>query len=333
MTEVLPGINQFKIPIPNNPLEYTNIYLIEGDSEHLLIDAGVGTEEALKSFKEQMAEAGFKLEDISQIVITHNHYDHFGLAYKLKQLSNASILLHEKDKNPFNPDGLTPEEITQRIENWNHINGLTAYETSPSQVGPPAGIRRDDPISPDITLDGGETITVGEFSFRVFWTPGHSPGHICLYESQKHILLSGDHILPIITPSIQIFPMSSVNYNPLGDFLKSLKHIKQLDIKVVLPAHQHIFHNSKERIVEIIQHHEIRNSEIITTLETGPKTAYQVSRNITWVPERGGIEFHDLSQWDRRMALAETLAHLEAIRFEGRVEKLNKDSVTFYRLA
>jgi glyoxylase-like metal-dependent hydrolase (beta-lactamase superfamily II) len=332
MPEIMPDIYQFKIPIPNNPLEYTNIYLIKGDKEHLLIDAGVGTEEALQSLKKQMRETGLELEDISQIIITHNHYDHFGLADTVKGLSNARILLHEKDKDPFNPDGLTPEEITERIENWNHTNGLTAYETTPSQTGPPAGVRRANPILPDVTLYGGEIITCGEFNFQIIWTPGHSPGHVCLYEPNYNVLISGDHILPIITPSIQIFPMSSANYNPLGDFIDSLKRIKQLEIKIVLPAHQHVFTNFQERIDEIIRHHETRNSEILSTLNSGEKTAYQVSQRITWIPEQGGIEFHDLSLWNRRMALAETLAHLEAIMVEGKVERIYRDSVAYYHL-
>ncbi|NIN35358.1 MAG: MBL fold metallo-hydrolase, partial [Gammaproteobacteria bacterium] len=80
---------------------------------------------------------------------------------------------------------------------------------------------------PDITLRDREIISVDPFRLQVIWTPGHSPGHICLYEQTHKILFAGDHILPIITPNISLQPQS--HSNPLGDFLNSLKKVKQLD--------------------------------------------------------------------------------------------------------
>ena len=330
MTEILPGINQLKIPIPDNPLEYTNSYLIQGDNEYLIIDPGMNTDESFDALKSGLAEIGIDIESITQIMATHSHGDHYGLANTLKQLSQATIFLHEKDINPFNIEQLGMDELRRRIGQWLYSNGLTADELSQFQIGPPSGTRRPAPASPDVILHGGEIINCGGFNFQVIWTPGHSPGHICLYEPTHKILFSGDHILPIITPSIQLFPESMAN--PLGDFLNSLDRVNQLDVNLVLPAHEHIFTNLQTRVEEIIQHHEQRNSEILATIKTGPKTAYQISTRITWIPERGGVGFHDLTQWDRRMALAETLAHLEAIRVNGKVEKFYKDSIIYYQL-
>jgi len=330
MTEILPDVHQLKIPITDNPLKYTNSYLVKGDNEYLIIDPGMNTDESFDALKSGLATIGIGIESITRILATHSHGDHYGLADTLKQLSQARILLHEKDINPFNLEELGMDELRRRIGEWLYSNGLTADELPQLQIGPPSGMRRPASTSPDIILHGGEIINCGVFNFQVIWTPGHSPGHVCLYEPIHKILFSGDHILPIITPSIQLFPESMAN--PLGDFLNSLDRVKQLDVNLVLPAHEHIFTNLQTRVEEIIQHHEQRNSEILSTIKTGPKTAYQISTGITWIPERGGIGFHDLTQWDRRMALAETLAHLETIRANGKVEKFYKDSIIYYQL-
>jgi glyoxylase-like metal-dependent hydrolase (beta-lactamase superfamily II) len=164
----------------------------------------------------------------------------------------------------------------------------------------------------------------------VVWTPGHSPGHICLYDAQRQVFFSGDHILPVITPNISLRLPSAGN--PLGDFINSLNKVKTLDVKLVLPAHEHIFSNLPARVKEIIQHHRHRNQEILDTLKTEPRTAYEISAEITWMPEFGGVKFHNLAIWDRRMAVSETLAHLEALRLDGIISQFSRDGIIYYRL-
>ena len=100
MIEVVPGIYQLQLPLPSPDifLGYVNIYLIRGDGEYLLVDTGWNTEEAFNSLKRQLSEIGVDFGDISQIVATHVHPDHYGMAGRLKQLSQAEIALHYRDK-------------------------------------------------------------------------------------------------------------------------------------------------------------------------------------------------------------------------------------------
>jgi len=329
MTEVKSGIHQLKLPIPNNPLENTNIYLVQGDTGYLLIDAGWNSEEALQSLKKQLTEIGIDFEDISQIIITHAHADHYGLAGQLKQLSRASISLHHIEEELIIPRYATTDELIHQIEQWFHSNGVPAHELPVSQMATAAMQRFSSPTLPDITLHGGETISAGVFNLQVLWTPGHSPGHICLYEPDHKILFSGDHILPVITPNVSLQPQSK--NNPLGDFLNSLDIVKQLDVNLVLPAHEHLFTDLQTRVDEIIWHHQQRNSEILEALKDEPKTAYQISTKITWMPEFGGVRFQDLAPWDKRMAVSETLAHLEAMSIDGTVDKFTKNSIIYYQ--
>jgi len=329
MTEIRPGIYQLRIPIPNNPLGYTNTYLVQGDDGYFLIDTGVNTEEALQSLAQQLAEVGIDYKDIAQIIVTHAHGDHYGLAGRLRQLSQAKISLHYLDKNLIAPGDVDADETLRQTEHWYHSNGIPANELPTPRL---AFISRQSvaaPTLPDITLRGGETISTGVFNLQVLWTPGHSPGHICLYEPDQKIFFSGDHVLPLITPKISLQPLSDLN--PLADFLDSLNKVKQLDANLVLPAHEQIFTDLRTRVEEIIWHHDLRNLEILEALKTEPQTAYQISTEITWMPALGGVRFRDLAPWDKRMAVAETLAHLEAMRVDARVAKSPRDSVVYYQ--
>ncbi len=329
MKRVLPGICQLQLPIPDNPLEYTNTYLIQGDGEALLIDAGWNGEEALRSLKEQLTEIGIGFEDVSQIVITHAHIDHYGLAGRLRQLSRAKIALHYLEKELINARNMDMAQLLQQMRQWLLTNGVPASELIELQRVPLNRARFAVPVLPDVVLRGSEIISMGIFNFQVVWTPGHSPGHICLYEPTQKILFSGDHILPVITPNVSLQPQS--DSNPLGNFLESLDKVKQLDVNLVLPAHEHIFTGLPARVEEITQHHKQRNWEILETIKTEPKTAYQISDVITWMPELGGVKFRDLASWDKRMAVSEALAHLESMRIDGRVYKFLKDDIIYYR--
>jgi glyoxylase-like metal-dependent hydrolase (beta-lactamase superfamily II) len=327
MTEILPGIYQLQIPIPNNPLGCTNVYLVQGDKEYFLIDAGWSSDEALRSLAFQLAEIGVAFKDISHIIVTHAHFDHYGLADKLRELCGARIALHYLDRDLLTPRYTDMSEYLRQSEKWFHVNGVPTDELPGAAF---MGMRRAMALTPpDIALRGGETITAGSFNLQVAWTPGHSPGHVCLYETRQKILFSGDHILPVITPNISLQPNSSSN--PLGDFIKSLNKVKQFDVSLVLPAHEHLFTNFHERVDEIIQHHEIRNREILEAIDIEPGTAYQISHHITWMPELGGMRFKDLAPMDKRMAVSETLAHLEAMRIDGRVAQNSRQGIIHYQ--
>jgi len=329
MIKIIPGIYQMKIPIPNNPLGYTNTYLVQGGAENLLIDAGWDDKEALQSLSTQLAEIGVNIRDITKIIVTHAHFDHYGLAGKVKQLSMAKIALHYLDKNLLAPVNTNTDELLSRNEHWFYTNGVPAAELPATRFAF-APMKWSSTITPpDIALRDREIISAGPFRLQVVWTPGHSPGHICLYEPAYKILFTGDHILPIITPNISLQPQS--NSNPLGDFLNSLNKVKQLDVSIVLPAHENLFEDLNTRVDEIHLHHELRNIEILEAIGTKPKTAYQISTLITWMPELGGINFQNLGPSDKRMAVSETLAHLMAMRINGKVVQVRENDIIHYQ--
>lgn len=328
MTEVTPGIYQLQLLLPNIYLEHINTYLVRGDNECLLVDTGWDMEEVFDSLKKQLDEIGVSFKDISRIVTTHVHPDHYSLAGRLKQLSNARLAMHLLERDVIELRYVNTDNLRQQIGLWFQINGVPASEL-PQLQGSVGLIKLAEPALPDVILRGGETISISPFNFEVLWTPGHAPGHICLYESAKKVLISGDHLLPTISPHIGLSPYSS--RNPMDDYVNSLKALRQLDVNLILPGHENPFTGLKGRVEELLNHHKERNREILEKITAEAKTGYQIATEIIWMPAMGGVSWQNLPPEYRRIALLETLAYLESLRFSSKVDKLLKNSTIYYR--
>ncbi len=328
MTEVSPYIHWLKLPIPMADYSEThvNAYLVEGGDGFLLVDGGWNTDESFDSLQKQLAEIGVGIKDISQIVVTHIHPDHYGQAGRLRRLSGARIAIHEIESGFIDSRYIHMENLLEQSARIMGVHGMPPEELANIRDASVDMVQHVVPVQPDVTLRGGETITTGRFTFQVIWTPGHSAGHICLYEPEKKVLISGDHVLPKITPNISRHPQSGEN--PLGSYLDSLKDLKKLDVALVLPGHEFPFTEFKPRIDELIQHHEARNREILATLKGEPKTAYEIVQEITW----GVAEsWQEMPPFHQRLALFETLAHLELMTVSGQLKELSKNGIIYYR--
>jgi len=312
--------------MPDSTLAHVNTYLIQGDNGYLLVDTAWNTDEAFDSLQKQLAEIGADIRDISQILVTHVHPDHYGMAGRIKQLSGAELALHDIEKGFIESRYINMDELLEQTAHWLGINGAPPDDTADMRNATLGLKQYIVPTYPDVTLHGGETMATGMFTFQVLWTPGHSSGHVCLYEPERKVLISGDHILPTITPNVSKHPQSIDN--PLGKYLDSLDDLKKLDVELILPGHEKPFTQLRPRIDELIQHHEERILEILATLEGEPKTAYQIARGITW-----GIadSWQKIPLFHRRMAIFETLAHLELMTMNGQIGQISKDSIIYYR--
>lgn len=330
MTEISPGIHWFKLPNISDlaGLAFSNAYVIQGDNGYLLVDSGWKTDESFTALKEGMAEIGADLKDISQILVTHIHPDHYGLAGRIKKISGASLAMHYIEKDYIDSRYVTMEMLLTQMDRFLEANGVPP-DMVPALSHVTLGLERYvDPIYPDITLHDGETVTTGKFTFKTIWTPGHASGHLCLYEPEKKIFISGDHILPTITPNVSVHPQAIEN--PLGRYFNSLNELKRLEVELVLPGHENPFNDFQKRIDDILQHHEHRNQEIITALASGAQTGYQIAQKVTW-----GIEgtWTSLPDFHKRAAILETLAHLDMMAVNGRVDRLPGSNIIRFQKA
>lgn len=318
--EIVRGVHQIKIPMPQGSLEHINVYVVEGEESNLLIDTGWNTPEAFNALRDGLREGGFSFKDISQIVVTHVHPDHYGLAGRITQLSGAKLAMHEAEIPFIDPRYVNLDNLLKELGDYLRHHGVPPRELPSLQK---ASVWVKDlviPTLPEIVLKGGERITTGSAELEILHTPGHSAGHICLYEPHRKFLFSGDHVLPEITPHIGLHPQSAEN--PLGDFINSLKEIEKLEVNFVFPGHGSAFSGLKQKVWEILYHHEQRERAIMKVIQDELKTAYQIANEIPWHPEESNARFRDLPPFEKRLAVLETLAHLQLLITLGKVEKI-----------
>lgn len=319
--EVRPGIHRLQLPLVGGPPGGVNCYLIKGTDGWLLLDTGWNSPETFNALNRQIEESGASIREISQIVVTHIHPDHYGLAGRIRELSGASLTIHRLDSTVIYSRYVETQELLERIAQLLRENGVPENDIPPLQTASLGFLKMVVPAIPDELLSGGERIACGPFELEVLWTPGHSLGHICLYERSHKLLFSGDHVMPLTTSHVGLHAESGAD--PLGDYLGSLETLQGLEVDLVLPAHEDIFSNLSQRIDEILIHHRRRERAIEETLKAGAKTAYEVACEIPWMLDSGpeGTKWITLDALDRRLAVMETLAHLEAMRFKGKVDR------------
>ena len=326
--EVISGIHQIKVSFPKGISGHTNIYVIEGDEDNMLIDSGWDAPESLWALREGLTSDRLKLKDIKTIVITHVHPDHYGLASKVKQLCGAKVAMHKIEADLINSRYKDFGGLLKETEEELRQNGVPQTELSELKDASLWINQFVSPDLPEVILDDGDKISNGSFEIEVLRTPGHSPGHICLYEPRKKLLFSGDHVLYDTTPHVGFNPQSG--NNPLGDYISSLKKLERLEVNFVFPGHGPVFNSLRLRVAEILRHHEQRKRNITKAVSGGLKTAYQIAEEILWIPEQGGVAFHDLATWDRRLAVMETIAHLKLLMVEDKVGEVDMGGVFLY---
>jgi len=278
----------------------------------LLIDTGLNFPEAYQALLRGLSEAGTKPEELTEILLTHFHVDHVGLIPRFKEASkNVKLSIHRVEAELSKHMSRESEENMQSMETFLEVNGAPSSIAIRLQRFHPAFFTPQayqELATTALPLEDGQEISIGKYNFRVIWTPGHSPGHICLYEPSLKTLFSGDHLLPTITPHIAQF---MENMDPLTDYLHSLDKIEKLEVDVVLPAHEEAFANHHERIKQLKDHHKRRLDEIMNGLGAGNLTAYELASKVHWnVNYKSWDEF---PLFQKYLALGEIVAHLNLL--------------------
>ena len=323
-TEVLSGLYQLRVPIPNNPLGWVLPYLIPGDDGYTLVDSGWNTPEAFAALEDELRQLKLTFNDIKRLLVTHIHPDHYGLAGRIKEVCGAQVIIHQRERDLIRSRYREPDQLLERMASWLHEHGVPDSEVDDLRGSSMPVRGYVVPVEPDAVLWGGETLDFGLYRFEVYWTPGHSPGHICFYERAQRVILTGDHVLPSITPNVGLHPQQMGN--PLGDYLASLRRLEPLEVDDVLPAHEYSFKDLQGRLREIEEHHHVRLDEMLAIIGDGSATAYDVASRVVWATGT----FDTFSFWMRRAAISETLAHLEYAVYEGRLRQFREEGVVRY---
>jgi glyoxylase-like metal-dependent hydrolase (beta-lactamase superfamily II) len=342
------GIHQLVLPFPEyerqeayrlrqeleaNPrvtkgLPYILPYLITSRGESMLLDCGWGTDDSYGALQEQMHDIGTEVGEVSKLAISHAHPDHCGLAGRIKRESGCDVVMHELESTFIMSRYREPDLILPEVIEWLGATGLEGDERDEIARGSMPARFLVDPVDPDHPVHGGEMIQVGDFAFEVIWTPGHSPGHICLYEPNFRLLLTGDHVLPSITPNVSIHPQQ--RENPLQDFFDSLRKIADLKVDRMLPAHEWDIDWFRKRVDELLRHHDdrlVEMREIVAKL--GDATASDVAKRAAW----NTGSYDTFPAFMKRAAIGEAQAHLKYLVGTARLKEYARDGVTYYQAA
>jgi glyoxylase-like metal-dependent hydrolase (beta-lactamase superfamily II) len=295
--EIQRGIRRLTLPLPIGP-RHVHCYLLSEPDGWMLVDTGL----ALPGLPESLVDV-----EVARIAVTHFHPDHVGGAGPAAAATGAPVHQGELDYAQCEQVWGT-EDWPSRIAQWFHENGVpvTIADDLHAEGEAARPLIRYAP-NPHRVNEGDH---VG--AWEVIATPGHADGHICLLHDG--VLVSGDHLLPDITPAVGLYPGGRPD--PLGDYLRSLERTIALAPTVALPGHGDPIVDPVARAHELLAHHADRLDRTAAALGQGPRSGYDVSL---------ALFDDDLPPSQRRFAVAETLSHLEHLVTIGRARKHESD--------
>lgn len=324
--ELRPGLWSVPVVIPNNPLGFTLVYVFATPSGPVLVDTGWDDPAAWSALVSGLGEAGFAIEDVYGVLVTHVHPDHHGLSARVREASGAWLAMHPEDAWVVTRWRSTAD--TWLLETAAVMLSHGAPEDVLAQLPDFTGVaphRRDLPALPTRLFADGDWVDVPGWQVRAIWTPGHSPGHTCF--AVDGLLLAGDHVMPRISPHIGLYEEETAA-DPLGDYLASLRKVRSEDVTEVLPAHVGRFTSLASRVDELAAHHEERLADIAASLRDGPATTWDIAASMGW-----NRAWEDIAPFMKRVALGEALAHLRHLETRGVVERVPGAWPASYRLA
>ena len=322
-TEIAPGFWRLPMPIRGHSLAGVCAYLVRDRDGFVLIDAGMDVTSCAEALAAHTAALGVDLTALHTIVLTHCHADHGGQAPPLREQTGARIWLHAHDAPRVRRDDPIGDGDLDGLVDWLNRHGFPPDEAETARESVDNGIGRTYVIEPDRLLEGGETFAVGPYRFEVVWTPGHTPGHVCLFETTQHVVLTGDHVFGKAMPNVRLMAYSPID--TMRRYLDSLAAVGKLGAERAMPAHGDPFGDVEQRVGQVIAHQLRRREHLLSLLTDRPQTSYKLAQ-IVWGP---GAR----TTWDtfhgrlRRNAALTLAAHLEQLALDGIVDRHQEDGV------
>lgn len=321
--QIRPGLWSIPVPMPGR-MRYVLSYAFELPDGVALVDTGWDSEEAWDGLVAGLAEAGRQIQDVRAVLTTHAHPDHYGLAARVRDVSGAWLGLHPEDA----------ATIGDRDDDALRAGLAAGWETMRARLGVPGSgsggmserkaRKYIQQTQPDVLFQDGKQLDLPGWDLRAIWTPGHTPGHVCFFEAGHGLLLSGDHILPRISPNVSLH--SRQRPDPLQDYLGALAAVGDLPVEEVLPAHEYRFRGLRTRVDQLLGHHEHRLSEIEAAVADTPGAAcWSIAARLTWARP-----WTTLSGAVKYSAAREILAHLVYLEGRGRVRSEGMEPQRWY---
>lgn len=314
--------------VPDNPIGWTQTYLLESSDGPYLVDTGWNHDDAWADLVAGLATCGTSVAEVQGVLVTHHHPDHLGLVGRVRDASGCWVGMHDADTELVkrhrailadDPEVFDKDTAEKLLEAGAGQCDVDEVHAAAAKMSMPM------PELPDRSLDTS-TLQLGDRRVDLLHTPGHTPGHLCLRVDGR--LLTGDHLLKTISSHVGLYGFEAPDGDPLGDFFSSLRLLTGEEPTEVLPAHRGRFTGVDHRVAELLGHHEDRFADIKEALADGPLTPWQLCRAMTW-----NRPWDELPRLMLRAALAETMAHVRHLELSGVVAVDTSIVPTSIRLA
>lgn len=321
-SELTPGVFRLVLPLGMQGIATVNAYLIADAHGATLVDCGIWTGEATglgtRALEDGVAACGFALAQVRRLIITHAHIDHYGIAGEVVRHSGADLWMHRLTGLDI-AKYRDPDAAVDRRQQMLGDHGMYGAELERASTG----LRDWMPVMPSIAepttrLRGGERFAADGRAWEVIHTPGHSPGHVCLWSAADRILLSGDHLLPTITSPVTF--ERGFERDPMSSYLDSLRRVAALAPALVLPGHGEPFRDGARRAAAVEATKRRRLEQVWHILEAEALPVTDIAERL----------FHKrLSGNAQHFAMAEVLAFLAYYDVRGQAQRLRGPNGVF----
>jgi glyoxylase-like metal-dependent hydrolase (beta-lactamase superfamily II) len=327
------GVYRIPLPLPMEGLKAVNVYAITDPGGVDLIDAGIALVPARERLTAALRQIGYELGDIRNFFVTHVHVDHYSLAVELRRTFHSLISLGEDERANLiaTRELMSGNGSRDRFFGFDSLRRLGAAELEASLAAadwhPPARVDWEDP---DRWVADRTDLDLRTRTLRAVHTPGHTRGHLVFHDAAAQLMFAGDHVLPLITPSIGFEPAG--NRLALADYLSSLGRTLALPDARLLPAHGPVTASTHDRVNELLAHHDTRLAETFSAVQAGHATPYEVAKAIKWTRRQRPLGELDL--FSQILAINETAAHLEVLMIRGQVTReVSAEGADLYQVA
>lgn len=331
----LPSIHQITLKTPWRG-STVQVYLIEGNPL-TLIDTGVNWKPSFKGLSEAIALLGYKPNQIQRIIGTHFHSDHMGQAQALRELgASIEVLAHEREVDSiehFFSSYMKKREI--RCELYREY-GMPDEVLQPQSIIEKNWLQNDPPLlietRVDRSLRDGDTIDFENFNLRVIHAPGHTEGHVVLFEEESGALFSGDHIMSPEVPFTENFYVSESpdlndpsrrkpRFQGLREYLDSLDRLRLVPLRVILPGHGEIIDDPQRAIEKSSRFYNIRIKRVQKILETMTATGTMITAWDMWNALYRKVELGGIMR--RRMSML--IGIIDILEHRGHCQSQRRD--------
>jgi len=320
------GVHRLSMPVPfpdaGGPV---NAYAIEdGRGGVLFFDTGIGTPEGIQALEAGASAAGLDLRRCTQILVSHGHVDHCGNAQLLSERSSAPVRVHPGDRDKvvgesdwdshapaytaFLRRQGVPEDLVPRLVAIGRHSGKFSRRVDSDRARP---------------LTEGERFQVGKLRLEVLHLPGHTPGLVCLWDSQHRLLFADDHLLARTSPNpfLELVDGQTTR-RALVQYLHSIGRVRALDVDWVLPGHGAPFQGHRSAIDSLLVFYRRRQDKLLAALGAGPRTPVELS-DAVFGPQQGARLY---------LTLSEVVGNLEVLEDDSRVRRLGDGPVDRWTL-